>query len=186
MLIHPAANALSERIVRYSDDTGFPLFLPEKLRYVRFLSIRHLGERPAEKTCRWCWSPVSGARRSWCSDACVDAYLIRSSAAAVTSRLRKRDNCVCAICKRDSIAIVRERYGSLRDGRPHRHWGDPFQGSAWQADHIIPVVEGGGCCGLENYRTLCTGCHLDETAALRKRMAEARDPQMRINLAGTK
>ena len=32
-------------------------------------------------------------------------------------------------------------------------------GSFWQADHRQSVVEGGGLCGLDNYRTLCTPCH---------------------------
>lgn len=40
----------------------------------------------------------------------------------------------------------------------------------WQADHIVPVAEGGGGCGLENYRTLCVWCHARETGALRKRL----------------
>ena len=40
----------------------------------------------------------------------------------------------------------------------------------WEADHIIPVAEGGGCCGLENLRTLCRDCHEAETAALRRRL----------------
>ena len=44
-------------------------------------------------------------------------------------------------------------------------------GHLWQADHIVPVVEGGGECGLENIRTLCTSYHKSETAKLRKRMA---------------
>jgi 5-methylcytosine-specific restriction endonuclease McrA len=41
-------------------------------------------------------------------------------------------------------------------------------------DHIVPVVEGGGDCGLENLRTLCWACHHRETAALAKRRAEKR------------
>lgn len=44
----------------------------------------------------------------------------------------------------------------------------------WDADHIVPVVEGGGECGLENYRTLCKPCHKRETAALARRRAAAR------------
>lgn len=47
-------------------------------------------------------------------------------------------------------------------------------GHAWEADHIVPVVEGGGLCGLENYRTLCLACHRAETAALAARRALAR------------
>ena len=44
----------------------------------------------------------------------------------------------------------------------------------WEADHIVPVVEGGGECGLDGYRTLCLRCHRSETAALARRRAEAR------------
>jgi 5-methylcytosine-specific restriction endonuclease McrA len=44
--------------------------------------------------------------------------------------------------------------------------------SLWDADHIIPVAEGGGECDLDNMRTLCLKCHRIATAALRKRLAE--------------
>jgi 5-methylcytosine-specific restriction protein A len=44
----------------------------------------------------------------------------------------------------------------------------------WDADHIVPVIEGGGECGIDNFRTLCIPCHKAETAALRKRMARRR------------
>ena len=47
---------------------------------------------------------------------------------------------------------------------------DPKESDFWQADHIIPVAEGGGDCGLENLRTLCTPCHLRETENLRSRL----------------
>lgn len=35
--------------------------------------------------------------------------------------------------------------------------------SQWDADHIIPVSEGGGGCGLSNYQTLCIRCHKIKT-----------------------
>ena len=41
--------------------------------------------------------------------------------------------------------------------------------SLWDADHIVPVVEGGGECDLSNIRTLCLLCHREVTAALRER-----------------
>ena len=44
--------------------------------------------------------------------------------------------------------------------------------SLWDADHLVPVVEGGGECDLENLRTLCLMCHRQETLALRRRLAE--------------
>lgn len=33
----------------------------------------------------------------------------------------------------------------------------------WEADHIIPVHQGGGGCGIENYQTLCADCHKMKT-----------------------
>ena len=41
--------------------------------------------------------------------------------------------------------------------------------SLWDADHIVPVVEGGGECDLRNIRTLCLKCHRAVTMELRKR-----------------
>jgi 5-methylcytosine-specific restriction endonuclease McrA len=40
----------------------------------------------------------------------------------------------------------------------------------WEADHIVPVVEGGGN-ELANLRTLCTPCHRDATRTLAGRRA---------------
>jgi hypothetical protein len=42
--------------------------------------------------------------------------------------------------------------------------------SLWDADHILPVAEGGGECDLDNLRTLCLMCHREATAELRRRM----------------
>jgi hypothetical protein len=47
----------------------------------------------------------------------------------------------------------------------------------WEADHVVPVVEGGGCSPPENYRILCVPCHRAETAALAARRAETRRPK---------
>jgi 5-methylcytosine-specific restriction endonuclease McrA len=41
--------------------------------------------------------------------------------------------------------------------------------SLWDADHIVPVSEGGGECDLSNMRTLCLKCHRAHTAELRER-----------------
>lgn len=46
----------------------------------------------------------------------------------------------------------------------------PKEGDFWQADHMHAVSEGGGDCGLENLRTLCTPCHQVETNRLRSRL----------------
>lgn len=54
-------------------------------------------------------------------------------------------------------------------------------GTLWDADHIVPVVEGGGTCGLEGYRTLCVWCHKQETAKLATRRARERQPQQELS-----
>jgi 5-methylcytosine-specific restriction endonuclease McrA len=46
--------------------------------------------------------------------------------------------------------------------------------SLWDADHILPVAEGGGECDLQNIRTLCLKCHRVVTAELRSRLLEQR------------
>lgn len=48
--------------------------------------------------------------------------------------------------------------------QPPTHW--------WEADHRVPVAEGGADLGLENLRTLCRPCHARETSALRRRLNE--------------
>lgn len=49
--------------------------------------------------------------------------------------------------------------------------------SLWDADHILPVIEGGGCCGLSNYQTLCLRCHTAKTT--NKPPAKPAKPQLR-------
>jgi 5-methylcytosine-specific restriction enzyme A len=49
----------------------------------------------------------------------------------------------------------------------------------WEADHIVPVAEGGGECSLDNMRTLCIPCHQTETKKLRGRLASSKQKQKR-------
>ena len=37
------------------------------------------------------------------------------------------------------------------------------EGLLWQADHVLPVWQGGGTCGLDNLQTLCAACHSKKT-----------------------
>ncbi len=46
--------------------------------------------------------------------------------------------------------------------------------SYWDADHIVPVVEGGGECTMANIRTLCVHCHQRVTKDLARRQASRR------------
>lgn len=109
--------------------------------------------RAPRGTCRHCRKPVEPPKINWCSDECVtEALILKGDPNTVRREVFKRDKGVCAKCGLDTQAA-------------HK---------AWDADHILPVVEGGGGCGLENYRTLCVPCHKVETAALAKRRAQRR------------
>ena len=126
---------------------------------------------------------------------------MRSDPGYARKQVAKRDQGVCAGCGLDTRAARRIWEATRREEWEDRikrkvpylpylpafkgisdasdgllvAWGimKPFQ-SWWENNHCVPVVEGGGLCGLEGYETLCQGCHRIHTAALRKRMAAQR------------
>jgi 5-methylcytosine-specific restriction endonuclease McrA len=121
-----------------------------------------------EKLCRNCKGPMPKGARHNCSKSCSDEWMCKTSPSHARLRVWERDRGVCAICRKDVVAGK-----TWPGGAPRRnHWRGT--GDLWQVDHIKPVIEGGGECGLDGLRTLCTGCHKAETAALRKRMSQRR------------
>jgi 5-methylcytosine-specific restriction endonuclease McrA len=50
----------------------------------------------------------------------------------------------------------------------------PKEGDFWEADHIIPVAEGGGESDLANFQTLCVPCHAKKTKAQERRAKEGK------------
>ena len=123
--------------------------------------------------CRWCNLEVPRGRRTFCSDWCVNEWKLRSDPGYLRERVLERDAGICAQCGMDCIAEFRKlrRLGGRKRAAAWSRWGlKPGQrGSLWDADHIVPVVEGGGECDLENIRTLCIRCHRQATAELRRR-----------------
>jgi 5-methylcytosine-specific restriction protein A len=123
--------------------------------------------------CRWCNLEVPKGRQTFCSEYCVEQWRLRSDMSYLRERTFERDRGVCAQCATDTTAewnhIKRQR-GSARN-RALAKWGlrSMTRKSLWDADHIVPVVEGGGGCDLENIRTLCLICHRKETDELRAR-----------------
>jgi len=127
--------------------------------------------------CRWCSLEVPPRRFTFCSDWCVHEWRLRSDPGYLREQVLKRDRGVCAICRIDTRAA----YGELRRSRgTHRlrilaKWGLKrlTRKTLWDADHILPVVEGGGECDLQNLRTLCLLCHRQETIELRRRLVSS-------------
>lgn len=139
--------------------------------------------------CRFCQQEVPKGRRTFCSDLCVHHHKLRTQPGYVRSCLAKRDKGVCAECGLDTQAeakrLMATRPGSRGD---FAAWCTEFEerlgaspGSRnyyryWDADHVKPVAEGGGECGLDNYQTLCILCHKAKTAK-QKKQAVTKQPQ---------
>lgn len=130
--------------------------------------------------CRWCKGAVSGRRRTFCSDACVHEWRLRSSTSYLRECIFGRDQGVCALCGTDTHRlrkrIMRLPFASrMRELRALQERGAIHKGRKtwWEADHIIAVVEGGDS-NLENMRTLCIPCHKGVTRQLRVRRLNSR------------
>ena len=125
--------------------------------------------------CRWCSLEVPPGRLTFCSDFCVEEWRLRTDPSFLRERTFERDRGVCAECGVDTAAAfidLQKKRGTARL-KLLSHWGLKTlnRRSLWDADHIVPVVEGGGACDLSNIRTLCLLCHRKATAALRARRA---------------
>src|SRR5258708_6132584 len=117
--------------------------------------------------CRWCQLEVPKGRRSFCSEWCVHEWRVRSDAGYLREQVFARDQGACAECATDTVAALAELKRSRGRSRIERlqHWGlrALTRSTLWDADHIIPVAEGGGECDLSNIRTLCLRCHRSAT-----------------------
>ena len=143
-------------------------------------------ERPlgpnGEKSCYNCGGPLPKGRPYNCSSACSEEWQCKTSPSYLRQVIFQRDHGVCALCGTDTAAL-RKQYRGL----PHKDRADFASAHAipagrrgsqwWDADHIVSVVEGGGECGLDNYRTLCLPCHRKVTRELHARLAGARKKQ---------
>jgi 5-methylcytosine-specific restriction protein A len=124
--------------------------------------------------CRWCSLEVPRGRYTFCSEFCVHEWKLRTQPAYLREKVFERDRGLCAFCGTDTMTEARKiRFarGAKRD-LLLAHWGlrRRSRKSLWDADHILPVVEGGGECDLENIRTLCLRCHREVTSDLRRRI----------------
>lgn len=136
------------------------------------------------KRCRYCRKPVKPPKRNWCDTQCVEEAMIRCWPATARWHVEERDGGVCAHCGLDTGELLKKLYKMGRENPPgtggisevvKRHvrimcatrggvtetyalhrFGE---GSMWDADHIRPVKDGGGGCGLDGYQTLCIWCH---------------------------
>jgi len=167
-------------------------WLHNNARFKRTISAVKLrvGLKREKGHCTWCNKKFSDSRaRRWCSEACrVEGYI---RFGYWQGPVEARDKGICALCGFDSLACqrrVKRIYAKAKGGGWRRSYPHSFVrirrfanrtgiGPSYQPyeiDHIVPVVEGGGCCGLDNFRTLCFICHKLETKVLAGKRAAAR------------
>ena len=124
--------------------------------------------------CRWCGRETPPGRRTFCSDACVHEWKLRTDPGYLREKVLERDAGVCAKCGIDTVSLRRDmrRLDFAARRKFLKEWGltERSRKSLWDADHIVPVAEGGGQCDLANMRTLCLKCHTQATAELRLRL----------------
>jgi 5-methylcytosine-specific restriction enzyme A len=122
--------------------------------------------------CRWCNLEVPRGRFTFCSEWCVEEWKLRTDPGYIREKLLERDHGVCACCGLNCLEEFRriKRLRGLARSKAIAQWGTRGRKSLWDADHVIPVAEGGGECDLSNMRTLCLRCHRARTAELRDRL----------------
>ena len=148
-------------------------------------------DKDGKPTCGVCGGPLTGRQRRWCSQACSDHVLIVTSPSFARHRVSLRDKGVCAKCGCDTQKLKRilklagiDRYHPWKENVKRVLMDREIRAlkkeigfttlHLWEMDHILPVVEGGGLCGLENLQTLCIPCHHEETRELAARRAAAK------------
>ncbi len=124
--------------------------------------------------CRCCDTPVEGRRTVFCSDQCAHEWKIRHDPHYAKAAYIVAYGDLCVGCKR-SEATSRHHYNQayhLLHSQGLLHLLDHFP--EFQLDHIRPVADGGGECGLDNFRLLCQACHKPVTARFNKDRAQRR------------
>jgi 5-methylcytosine-specific restriction enzyme A len=124
--------------------------------------------------CRYCGEEVPPKRSTFCSTVCVHEWRLRTDPGYLREQVFRRDKGYCALCHTDTVrmfAWLRRLRGPVK-AKAVADWGlnGLTRRSLWDADHILPVVEGGGECDLTNLRTLCLKCHRKVTSELRERL----------------
>lgn len=111
-------------------------------RYQRNINLADFTPNVANTCGCGCGIELTGRKKRWATSECADtAYavfsIIKGNVSAIRKALFALDMGYCRAC-----------------GAYDNHW---------EADHIIPVWQGGGASDLSNFQTLCPSCHKEKT-----------------------
>lgn len=134
-----------------------------------------------KRVCRFCRKPLR--KGVYCSKECHKEVDVRCGF-HLRHYMRKRDNGICADCRINTEELdgaLRELLWKLKSKYCYSGEGLRFlrlngsMGLFWNIlrqcglgcefkttetfHHVIPVEQGGGCCGMDNLVTLCVRCH---------------------------
>ncbi len=169
-----------------------------KKRRARALAARVSPAAPAVRgVCRHCGGEAKDKRTSFCSDLCADDWAAAHSPTLLRKRLFRRDQGICALCGVDCLILGQtlsaewERVKMAETAREQaeraefrkRYRWFLRRRTCWDADHIVPVSEGGGHCTMANIRTLCVPCHHQVTKTLARKKASRRRQEKRPTAA---
>ena len=116
--------------------------------------FRRIPLKEQDGSCWNCQKPLIGRQKRYCSRDCERAYWANFNWGTLRQWAFRRDNWTCQICRDRNEHNLR---------RPHL-----------EADHIIPIADGGDEWDKTNIRTLCEPCHKRITAEWHHRKAEIR------------
>jgi 5-methylcytosine-specific restriction endonuclease McrA len=153
----------------------------------------HSRKRPlgpnGERICYNCGGPLPKGRPFNCSPKCSEEWRCKTSPGHLRFVIFRRDKGICALCGTDTVALKAE-YDKIPKASVIEHIaGDGARNAFlkahnipwgrvtidwWDADHIVPVIEGGGECDSTNFRTLCLPCHKTVTKELHGRLKRKR------------
>lgn len=135
---------------------------------------------PMEGLCFYCGAKLSGRRTRWCSNECVINYqFLIGVTSVIRHEVNARDKGICAKCgvntislKKDIMNTAVKEFPSLLEKYKNyfsksiltlKDLLSRMRSTLWDADHIIPVKDGGGLSLIDNYQTLCISCHKKKT-----------------------
>lgn len=162
-------------------------------RYLSSDAFPYRKDADGKPLCRWCGGAVKPPRRSWCSQECVDAFLIQSDGNALRDHVFRRDGGICAKCGCDTGKLQRildhaiasqEELGTPPEYAVFGWWTQRVWAfftrlgfnegcSLWEADHVVEVCNG-GATALDNMQTLCVPCHKEKTRQMHANRKQAR------------